>query len=194
MKQIDTLIDDLRKKQKAELVEQEKIKRRLELRKVTALKRIGAAGVKHLGFGNNVKAQRIVEKLLEEASNARVSQAEAMADLAERGDLISEIEWVEIRPEQDRSVILWKGYCLKRVDDRYRFRIDGARAALVVREMAEGGYVAALTCRHEMASGIGEEAEDAAKRAYTAFCDLTGRSASEIPFTTTKLDSDHVAS
>ena len=194
MRQIDSMIDDLRRKQQSESKQQKKKKERLESRKVQALKRIGAAGVEHLGFGNNVKAEKIVQARLEEASKSRVSHAEAMADIAERGDFASELQWIDVRPSNDNSVSLWKGYCVKRVEARYRFRVDGIRAEIIVREIAAGGYVASLACRRDIASGVGETPEKAAERAYVAYCDLKGRDASDIPFLSTKLDAAHVAS
>jgi uncharacterized protein YbjQ (UPF0145 family) len=115
----------------------EKRKRQEELdrRRTEALRRIGQAAIEHeLGLAQSVEADKVLKVRLEAANGARISEAEAMADVAESmGDFSSRLYWWEISGGSGPP--MWKGYTI--YSSRQRLRLTASRDGREA--FAEGG-------------------------------------------------------
>jgi hypothetical protein len=94
----------------------------IEQRRETAMRRIGQAAIDHdLPVGQDLGVDKQMERRLYQAQKARVSEAEAMADLAEHnGDIVSELEWRDLQTR--RGATIWRGYVVRRRAARCRGR------------------------------------------------------------------------
>jgi len=93
-KSVDEILSDV---QPSRSEKQWKIIKEVDDRKKSALRRIAEAAVVH-GLGNSRDLETQLRRRLRAAQEARVSEAEALATMAERlGDFSTSIEWVELR-------------------------------------------------------------------------------------------------
>jgi hypothetical protein len=146
---------------------------KLESRRAAALKRIGDAAGKHdLNLAQNRTDERRLYDCLYNAQRARISQAEAMAEMAECcGDFESDLYWWEIKA---KDTMLWKGYV---IDSKKAFTYSSGNprhsVRVTVRRMTNGGYIA--ECRGganvSLGRSLGDDAteRDAAHAAYHAY-------------------------
>jgi len=165
----------------SQLSEKQKREQELEDRRDAALKRIGKAALAFLDFERDSgHSDRILKQRMNDAMRVRISQAEAMATLAERGDFISELMWRDI---SDRGHTLWKGYVLRRRVGRVKIDQQGFWVDIGVRMIAEGGYVAeafadAPRLAGRVITGMSpQSALEAAQGAYRAAIEVL-----ELPF------------
>lgn len=148
---IDDMIADVAPKEKDQHWRREQ---ELKKRRAVALRRIGNAAEEIFDdLGNNVEAEAILRERLRVAQDARISHAEAIADLAERGDVTSKVMWWDILSAETSvapgevpppRLSLWKGYVKsKRVSYEYG-RMNGDIISITVKEDVLGGYVCEL--------------------------------------------------
>lgn len=182
---IDTMIAKVRDSAQAR---QRERREELERRRTDALRRIGQAVVDHgLPIAQSYEAEAMLSARLREAQRARISEAEAMADLAEfDGDLSSELYWWEVKT--DEGTILWKGYTkfLRLARVRLSVARSGDAATTVpydeqlhldvnVRRACYGAIVASLYVFGEgvgsvgVSEGPGASVEHAVVEAYLAY-------------------------
>lgn len=181
---IDAMIANVRSKARADRRQRQE---ELEARRTEVLRRIGQAAVDHgLPIAQSVEADETLRVRLQEAQQARISLAEAMADLAEfSGDFTSPLWWWDIQTDSGTS--LWKGYVIDRRLCRIRFvadrsgTMDGIEVPyneqvhldINVRQACHGAFVASVYAGGSVAVGISEgdsaSIEDAVVSAYVAF-------------------------
>lgn len=111
------------------------MRRQLEERRNKVLARIARAAERHLDI-NNEDHEDIVYQRVWDAQRCRISKAESLADLAETGDFLSPITWLQV---EQQGVVLWKGYVLAQGELRLRYVIgpDGADGAGMPGEMID---------------------------------------------------------
>jgi len=143
---IDKMIATVRKDH---LSQKQARQQKLEDRRNTALTRIGQAVIAHeLPLGQSTDLEYRLKARLRQAQRARISEAEAMADLAEfNGDLDSPLHWWELKNKKES--VLWKGYVVDERLARIRFTVefeDGVDRLLDinVRRACKGEIVASL--------------------------------------------------
>lgn len=162
MNNIDEMIATVRDEQ---VSERQKRERELEERRVGALKRIGEAAAKFLDM-SVPENEDILRRRLKEAHSVRISHAEAMASLAEQGDLTGELQWWDIREDGEVSgVSLWKGYVVKVRVVRRRADVQGDYLEVNVRRDVEGGYICELMGNMGTVVGQSADANPSAQRA-----------------------------
>ena len=165
MRTVDELIQDVQR----EDPKKKKVKKHqqtLKSRRENALARIGDAAKKYLSLGNSRESEEVLRRRLEEARDARISLAEAIAALAEQGDFSSRLMWWSI---EDKDRILWKGYVIKLpilAEDVMGYSIR-------IRQQAESGYVAIITGTPGKSVGISDGDDmspaQAITRAYESY-------------------------
>jgi hypothetical protein len=199
---IDTMIAKVRDRAQAR---QRERREELERRRTEALRRIGQAVVDHgLPIAQSADLEAMLAARLQEAQRARISEAEAMADLAEfEGDLDSDLYWWEVKTSE--GTILWKGYTKYLRLARVRFSVsdDGRKMVYAsdysyqhsvhmdvnVRRACYGAIVASLYVSGEgvgsvgVSEGPGASVESAVVEAYLAY--FRGKRGTE-------LDAEHV--
>lgn len=155
---IEEIISDVKSSQISEKQQREKI---LEIRRSDVLGRIGAAAVANLELGNNENVESLLESRLHEAMSARISHAEAMADLAERGDFSSDLMWWDIK---DKEQTIWKGYVVRERIGRLKIHFRNTYLEISTRRAAGGSYVAEVYTSEAITVGLSEETAVAASR------------------------------
>lgn len=176
---VDELIDNLRRSHSEENAERRQREDELKSRRTIALRHIGDAAIK---FN---EPEQVVIFRLKEAQKARISHAEALVELAARGDFVSQIGWWDIRSKKKQS--LWKGYVKQTRVARRRFagvvagRVDNIDVN--VREMTQGGFVAEVMGVLGVAVGRNENsAQDAIESGWMAYQTMAGgRTIEDLP-------------
>lgn len=158
---------EMRKKQKNEDIER---------RRDSISKRILDAAKDKFGEGYDSIA--ILDRA-KKARESRLSYGEAIADLAERGDFESELEWIEVF---DNPVAIWKGYVIDGTNKSVTFHLLGRLIRANVWRISPEGYI----CLMESSSRKGKKGDivvghslengyEASKTAFTAYLKKVNR-------------------
>lgn len=176
---VDELIDNLSRSHSEENEERRQREDELKSRRTIALRHIGDAAIK---FN---EPEQVVIFRLKEAQKVRISQAEALVELAARGDFVSKIVWWDIRSKKNQS--LWKGYVKESRIARRRFAgvVAGKNDNIDVnvREMTQGGFVAEIMGTLGVAVGRNENSDqDAVESGWMAYQTMAGgRAVDDLP-------------
>ena len=162
----------------------------LEKRRLEVVENLISAAIEHgLAMGQDTVGEYKLFQRVEQSATVRVSEAEAMVQLAEfNGDIVSPIQWWQIRGSKKKSdVVMWQGYALEKylhyewyaIDymdgDRFRdlskMHMDGIE--FIIRMACTGEYITAVMEGFKTgvagAVGISYDKVESIKRAYLAY-------------------------
>jgi len=133
MRKIDKLISEARSQSRKRGID---VQRKLDERRKSAIERIASAAQKHLRVDDNPGDEEVLYQRIWDADRARISETEAMAAMAERGDFASKLFWLNIEHEK---VALWKGYVVAGQQFKHSVLVgpDGGSGAGLPREQTE---------------------------------------------------------
>ncbi|TRO55183.1 hypothetical protein E2P64_07565 [Candidatus Bathyarchaeota archaeon] len=171
MSKIDELITRVKERQKEENKDEIDKQRGLDFRRKEAIHRIAEAGIRLLDLDNDIDARTSVENRMLDAEKGRLSRAEALADLAERGDFVSDPWWWDIKEQSEGSkVSIWRGYVKYHRIVRKKKRSADDFIDLNVREKVKGGYVAEVLGNHGVSAAVDDNSpRKAAMKAYNGY-------------------------
>jgi len=183
MERVDELLENVKRRQREENKEEHEKQRALDDRRKDAVRRIGEAAITHLDL-NVLECKNLAEKRMLDAEKGRLSRAQALADLAERGDFESDPWWWDIREQsEDSKVTLWKGYVKYHRVVRKQFRTPNDFIDLNIREKVRGGYVAEVLGNYGVSAAVNDTSpRRAALAAYNAYqSKVTGSAVTVLP-------------
>jgi hypothetical protein len=181
---IDELVEKVKQRQREENKEEIDKQRELDSRRKEAIRRIAESGIKYLNLESDSEVQERVERRMLEAEKGRLSRAEALADLAELGDFVSEPWWWDIKEQSEGSQIsLWRGYVKYKRIVRKKFMTPDDFVDLNIREKIKGGYVAEVLGNYGVVAAVDEKSpRKAALKAYSGYkAKVTGDPVNVLP-------------